>query len=125
MKILYIIGNGFDINLGLKTRYVDFYEYYKTIPTKSPIVKILKDNIGENFKNWSDLEKALGEYTENFNTIDEFIEVYEDIGDNLGDYLKEQEKDFDFSKIDRDKLSSYLSFPEKSLLQADTAGFAI
>jgi len=28
MNIIYIIGNGFDINLGLKTRYVDFYKWY-------------------------------------------------------------------------------------------------
>ena len=27
MNITYIIGNGFDINLGLKTSYRDFYEY--------------------------------------------------------------------------------------------------
>lgn len=119
MEILYIIGNGFDINLGLKTRYSDFYEYYKTLQSKSPNVKKLKDNIGTNFKNWSDLEQALGEYTENFSTVDEFIEVYEDIGDNLGDYLKEQEKRFDFSKIDIKKISEYLAFPERSLLKAD------
>ena len=119
MEILYLIGNGFDINLGLKTRYSDFYEYYKTLQSKSPNVKKLKDNIGTNFKNWSDLEQAIGVYTENFNTVDEFIEVYEDIGDNLGDYLKEQENRFDYSKIDIKKLFEYLAFPERSLLKAD------
>ena len=28
MNILYLIGNGFDLNLGLPTRYSDFLEYY-------------------------------------------------------------------------------------------------
>lgn len=28
MNITFLIGNGFDINLGLKTRYVDFYDFY-------------------------------------------------------------------------------------------------
>lgn len=28
MNMLYLIGNGFDLNLGLPTRYSDFLEYY-------------------------------------------------------------------------------------------------
>ena len=28
MNITYLIGNGFDLNLGLRTRYTDFYDYY-------------------------------------------------------------------------------------------------
>ena len=28
MKVVYLIGNGFDLNLGLKTSYSDFYTYY-------------------------------------------------------------------------------------------------
>ncbi len=28
MNTLFFIGNGFDINLGLPTRYRDFYRYY-------------------------------------------------------------------------------------------------
>ena len=28
MRILYFIGNGLDVSLGMKTRYPDFYEYY-------------------------------------------------------------------------------------------------
>lgn len=29
MNIVYIVGNGFDRNLGLKTSYQDFYKFYK------------------------------------------------------------------------------------------------
>lgn len=28
MNVTFLIGNGFDINLGLKTSYKDFYEQY-------------------------------------------------------------------------------------------------
>ena len=28
MRILYFIGNGLDVSLGMKTRYPDFYDYY-------------------------------------------------------------------------------------------------
>lgn len=31
MKITFLIGNGFDINLGLKTKYKDFVNHYKQI----------------------------------------------------------------------------------------------
>jgi hypothetical protein len=34
MNIVYIIGNGFDLNLKLDTSYRDFYEYYKKQPSK-------------------------------------------------------------------------------------------
>ena len=27
-RITFFIGNGFDINIGLKTKYKDFYQYY-------------------------------------------------------------------------------------------------
>ena len=29
MNIVYLIGNGFDLRLGLPTRYEDFLEFYK------------------------------------------------------------------------------------------------
>ena len=65
MNITYIIGNGFDVNLGLKTRYQDFYDYYQNQPSPSEEVKQLKAHIDRNKENWADLELALGEYTSN------------------------------------------------------------
>lgn len=56
MKKLFILGNGFDLTLGLKSSYKDFYEGY---------VKFCKDRnfweilFGNNDKNWLDIEKSI------------------------------------------------------------------
>ena len=38
MNIVHIIGNGFDLNLDLKTSYKDFYDYYIKINSKNEII---------------------------------------------------------------------------------------
>lgn len=119
MNIVYIIGNGFDINLGMKTKYVDFYEYYKDIESEKKTVQLLKNEILSNYKTWSDLELALGKYTEHINSTEDFDEIFEDIIDRLADYLEIQENNFDFNSIDIAKFNDYLAFPEKHLLKAD------
>lgn len=45
MQILYIIGNGFDLNLGLKTSYKDFYDHYKSVDSSKNSINNLKKNI--------------------------------------------------------------------------------
>ena len=67
MNILYIVGNGLDIQYGLKTKYSDFYEYqlpiYKEKNSNENYSNIIYDNIlidqDTNWENWSDLELAL------------------------------------------------------------------
>ncbi len=119
MNILFLIGNGFDLNLGLKTKYKDFYKYYESIQSKSEAINQLKSSISNNIENWSDLELELGNYTKNIKSEKEFVEIYEDISDKLADYLQEEEQRFDFKKIDGKKLYDYFSYPERSLLPAD------
>jgi len=119
MKILYLIGNGFDLNLGMATSYRDFYQYYTSVKTLNPLVQKLKNEIDSNIENWSDLELALGKYTTNLESTQEFNEVFEDIEDKLGDYLELIESSFDFSQFDGKKLYKYFVFPENSLPQAD------
>lgn len=72
MQILYLIGNGFDVNLGMKTKYTDFYKFYQEIETESTILKNLKKNINRKVITWSDLELRLGEYTQSLKTDEEF-----------------------------------------------------
>ena len=58
MNILYLIGNGFDLSLGMKTRYEDFYEYYcKLVETEQNAdVIALKKTIKEGKEDWKDLK---------------------------------------------------------------------
>ncbi|MEQ1103402.1 AbiH family protein [Acinetobacter ursingii] len=119
MKILYLIGNGFDINIGMKTRYADFYNYYSSIPSESKLVNALKDHIKEDILNWSDLELAFGKYTSKLEDINQFDEVYEDIVNNLCDYLQMEEDKFDFSKINSNNFFKNLCSPELFLADED------
>lgn len=119
MNTLFFLGNGFDLNLGMKTSYSNFYQYYQTIKTDNSIIKSLKNNITEKYKNWSDLELALGNYTEKLKNSDELDIVIEDLGVRLSEYLKSQENKVDFEKVDKNKLQIDFINPEKYLLQAD------
>jgi hypothetical protein len=112
LKILHIIGNGFDLNLGLKTSYKDFYDYYKLVESSKSSINNLKIKISNNYKNWSDLELALGQYTEEFKTVDDFDEVFEDILEQLGQYLSKEENKLDIKEINKDKFYENLVKPE-------------
>jgi len=117
MNILYILGNGFDINLGLETRYSNFYPFYLKQKTDNEKVVNLKKSINSNIKTWADLEVAFGLYTKQMTNISEFDELFSDIQDNLSKYLQGVESAFNFSKIDKQLFFSHFSFPEKFLVK--------
>lgn len=119
MKILFFLGNGFDLNLGFKSKYSDFYKYYQSIKDDNPILVSLKKDITNKYRNWSDLELALGEYTAKLKNRDEIDIVMEDLGDKLSQYLLNEESKIDFKLFDKEILFDYLKYPERSLLQAD------
>lgn len=73
-KRVLILGNGFDLDLGRKTTYKDFYnsEYCpKEYPT--PLIKYLNEVWGENLDSvkWYDLENALSGYYDKIKTNNE------------------------------------------------------
>lgn len=96
MKIVFLIGNGFDINLGMKTSYADFYDdYIKTYTNPPESVKRLMESIAK-YKDtnlWADLEKGLGEYTEHIQDVNELREVYFHLNEALMSYLSFQDLD--------------------------------
>ncbi len=102
MNITFLIGNGFDRALGLETGYNAFYEWYCNQPKnnleewvvsfRKEIDKYIhKEPDAEAY--WSDAEYGLGKYTEKFSldTVDQFIDCFEDFRDNLVEYLKQQD----------------------------------
>ena len=122
MKTVYLIGNGFDLNLGLKSSYNDFYGFYKIQESDSYPVKNFKDNISNNIDKWSDLELALGEYTKEINSLDELDDIHENIVEELAEYLTLAQKKFTkekISSINNEKFIEDLFHPEKFLLVRD------
>lgn len=120
MKVLFILGNGFDINLGLKTRYQDFYDFYSKSHSDNDSVMRLKDHIGKNTDGyWSDLELALGEYTKEFKCIEDFDEVIDDIRISLSSYLKKIENDFSSFSIEEKHFLHDLNNFDKYLTPVD------
>lgn len=122
MKILHIIGNGFDMNLGLKTSYKDFYEFYNNIKSDKEHVIKLKKDISRNYKSWSDLELALGQYTRELKSLEEFDEVFDDIREGLVGFLKKEEDRFNIEilkNVDQKSFLDNLVKPDSYLTLAD------
>lgn len=105
MNTAFLLGNGFDLNLGLKTSYRDFYKYYCELGSVESAVARFKGMLSENFDNWSDLEVELGKYSRFFNKDNEnqFVKLLYDIQDNLADYLDKQDTSFTISDTDKRK----------------------
>ena len=109
VKIAYLIGNGFDIHLGLPSRYTDFYNWletvfgqdeinkeYKTLEKiKNPLVQELVNEVkiksnGEekpltNAKKWSDFEETLKdrifELSQNENPTEQVVNLVHNLQD--------------------------------------------
>lgn len=99
MNITYLIGNGFDINIGLKTKYSDFYPYFLKNGAENNLIKkwIKEDFDNENIKLWSDLEFRIGELTSKIKN-DEEVKLFNDsileMAACLNDYLLDENKRF-------------------------------
>lgn len=92
MQLTFILGNGFDLAIKMKTGYGDFYEWYKDQPDESEEVKLLKITIQEELAkgndNWKDFEYALGQFTAIVTDKRKFISCFEYARDSLITYLK-------------------------------------
>ena len=94
MNIVYLIGNGFDVAQGLRTRYPDFYESYKhSVPVNEVEHKII-EAIDEHQEDWSDMERELGRFTSQIDNAEGFIDAYESLSDKLKEYLRVQESQY-------------------------------
>ncbi len=119
MSTLFMIGNGFDINCGMKTRYMDFYDVYTKQNTDldSEVIKKFKKDISEDYGNWGDFEVAMGKYAAQFDNREDFIECIEDFSVCLKEYLRKEEKTF-FKRVDKpDIFSAAIDEVRRSILK--------
>lgn len=87
-RITFFVGNGFDINIGLLTKYKQFYEYFIT---QYPEDMLAKD-IDSDYEYWADMEEGLGKYTSKIDNENEelFWNSEELLEQALADYLEIQ-----------------------------------
>lgn len=100
MDITFLLGNGFDMQLGMKTGYRSFLEWYTIQPTTDDDIakfrEYLKDEKGEW---WSDAEIAMGKYLGQFSDSDISV-YYKNIRDfklRLSEYLISENKRYDIA----------------------------
>lgn len=101
MNITFLIGNGFDIGIGMKSRFKDFFPIYQEKAQNKPKeIKQLADEIGDKHDTWADFETALGNYTLKFNveTKKNFIGQLKDFEKEFIKYLKENEDKLSFGE---------------------------
>lgn len=106
MNITFFIGNGFDLGVGLKTKYTDFYKSYINDKTQSDL---LVSMIKENYETWSDLETTLGECLNEieYKDRDEFLESKYNLEIALAEYLEMQENLIDYKSHEEMIIDSF------------------
>ena len=94
MNITFLIGNGFDRNLGLATTYAEFVKEYKALKPPTKTIEDFRNHIKDNEELWSSAEVALGQYTAQLESGqgEAFSECHTDICEELAKYLKDQQK---------------------------------
>lgn len=103
-KRLLIIGNGFDINLGLRTRYSDFAKskYWEKLMENTygfdqDLLGALKE--AKETEEWFDIEKTMNDYVRairpeflSTDIVDKDKKNFVDVSEALSKYLKEEQK---------------------------------
>ena len=97
MKILYLIGNGFDLHVGLDTSYQSFLKYYLAQPVPDALDDIgkryiarLKADIQDNIQLWSDFELQYGKHMRMLGTMDKAVHTLEEELDIINDDVREK-----------------------------------
>ena len=101
MNVTFMVGNGFDLGVGLKTRYEDFYDTYINEKSNDACLNAFKTELKEweeskekKIIDWADFEKAFGEYSQRFtpNTKLSYIQCFENFVQEFNTYLQKEEE---------------------------------
>lgn len=122
MVVTFLIGNGFDVGMGLRSKFSDFFPIYcEESKNKDVSIKKLADNIEKNAEDWAYFERQIGIYTSNFDESNKstFLNQLRDFEINFIKYLKEEETHISFkdtSKISQLMCNSLTSFYKNGTL---------
>lgn len=109
MNITYIIGNGFDINIGLNTSYQQFLLNYINSKSENENYKVIdwfKNELNDDLEKWSDAELEFGKFTSkiNIDNLDSgkvFEICYKDFVESFCVFLELEQ-----NRIENDRISS-------------------
>jgi hypothetical protein len=96
-NVTFLIGNGFDLNLGLKTRYVDMYEGYVNSPSADSDIAKLKELLkadAPGYETWGDFEMAMARHAAKFDSADIFVNCVRDFRKYLSECLTGENSKF-------------------------------
>lgn len=119
MKLIIILGNGFDLNLGLNTRYIDFYDFFITqesldidilsgMPIPSVHTKLFNMIKEAKDDNWSDLEEFLGDKIKLFSDVKCLQKDKSLLENRINEYLERQQRRISFAGVDPEILRNQL-----------------
>lgn len=98
MKVTFIIGNGFDLRLGMRTSYKDMYNQYLQTDSSCLAVKEFKEHLASDKENeyetWADFEIAMGEYASHFDNENDFITCIRDFKAFVIHYLEDEQSKY-------------------------------
>lgn len=94
MNILFILGNGFDLSLGLDTSYRSFLKHYLNNhqPNTNPFIEDFKKEVWYDVETWTDLETHLGLWLDDKMSRDRAIAVHDDLVNELSLYMKNEQE---------------------------------
>ncbi|MHB9295922.1 hypothetical protein PilKf_01676 [Pillotina sp. SPG140] len=113
VNILFLIGNGFDINIGLNTRFTDVLKRYLDLKSKNQHIEEFKTNIKNNIELWSSFEEQLGKYTAQFDSEDvnanvsNYRDCITDFIKVMIDYFLQEENRIDYNAMKQDIISVF------------------
>ena len=101
MDVTFLIGNGFDLGIGLKTGYKDFYDVYcQSKSSDSEMLQHFKSDILKEPETWADFESAFGEYASRCKDAEDYMQLFEDFIRQFSIYLENEESTFDDEKTE-------------------------
>lgn len=106
MTITYLIGNGFDIGLNLKTDYRSFIDWYLAKSDVEPPVEWMRGEMRQHPDTWGDAEIAFGklkfgEHGES--PLPVFHKCYDAFTEAFNEYIVGRNNLFEITKVDRRK----------------------
>lgn len=109
VKVTFLIGNGFDLNCGMKTAYKNMYDEYVKIDSGDADIRNFKEKL-RSYDTWADFEWDMLNHMPEFDSADSFLKCLRDFRDYMELHLKEQEKQLSSELNELKKSFSYDGF---------------